>query len=650
MIVFLVGFVLRIILMPYTTFVTLQDYQKFVESFFVLGLNPIPFSTTWGPGIYLFYLPSYVPYMIANSFGFSQPFILNFVLKIPPLVGDVIAFYALYNLGLLISKSEKISLAVAAVYFLNPLIIDQSAIVGLFHPLAVAFTLLSFLYLLKKKILLSALFLSISTSMSFLPVFLVPVFLIHLRKEKNYFKRFIVMFLGSLSLIFSTYLSFVIPILQNFPSVFSDTMYKWFVGGFLGGPGGFLFFNLSNAPSLFGFMWKIGVGPVFANIVNGQVFLSLFIPLYSIVLILSMTRSPSPKLASLGLVAVLSIIVVSRPISYPDLLLYVLPFLMIGAYIFQGYPKYFPIVVSLLPMSVYFSYNPSYHLGNTFPVWLNLPAISSIYFSSSVTYFFFLIVCIALSLFAIIRLPKTEYPKSSSLDLQTDLRTPIQTEKLSKTSKRTKNLQKNPKTPKETKGPPNTPKKIENWHLLALLVLLSLYSILEILSLGYSLEDSGFRYVTLLIGVSFVLMLVYSNYTRRKKFSTYPYLFSSVTQKLAVIAYIGTLIAFLYLSSAYNFEYVVFLGVQVFIVGLILLVNRKSIISLNVTRLSLLFTVIYVISLFYVPSVSNLSDPFPLLTLFIYLFSWIYLQFVLEYTKDSVRPANPVETFQREGN
>jgi hypothetical protein len=604
------GFVVRILIAPYFTFVTLQDYQKLIESVFVLGLNPIPFSTTWGPGLYLFYLPAYVPYLVANYFGFSQPFILNFLLKIPPIVGDVIVFYALYNIGLIVSKSEKVSLGIAAAYFFNPLIIDQSVIVGLYHPLAVGFTMLSFLYLVKKKIGLSAICLGLSTSMSFLSVFLAPLYLIHLRREKSDFRRFIFMFMGSSFILFAPFLSFVIPIFLNFQSAFFDSMYLWFVGGFLGGPGGFLFFNMANAPSFFGFMWKLGIGPIFANLVNHQIFLSLFVPLYLIILILALRRSPSTRLITLCSITVLSLAAVARPISYPDLLLYVLPFLIVGAYVFRDLPKYYPIAVSVLALSTYFAYNPSHHLANTFGLWINLPTSSPLYFSMSVTYFFFLIVCIILSFYSILSMPRQE-PSDK-------VNSPVSHENSSESSVRIDS----------------------NWRLVLLLLI---YSLLEILRFGYTSGQVGISYMSAFIGISFVLTLIYSNYVRRRDISEYPCLFSSLFSRAVALMYMGILIAFLYMSIAFSFGSVSFLAVQILTIGVVWLVNRKSATGLNVLRISLIFTAIYVISLFYLPGQFYMMDTFPLLVTFLYLFSWIYLQFNIERTRHMTHSSDLVQ-------
>lgn len=597
---FLIGFAARILIAPYFTFITLQDYQRPIESLFVLGLNPIPFSTTWGPGLYLFYLPAYVPYLICNYFGLYQPFILNFLLKIPPIIGDSLVFYALYNIGLLISRSKKVSIGIAAAYFFNPLIINQSVIVGLYHPLAVGFTMLSFLYLTKKKIKLSAICLSLSTSMSFLSVFLAPLYLIHLRREKSDFRRFLVMFMIPSFILFTPFLSFVIPIYLRFQSAFYDSMYIWFVGGFLGGPGGFLFYNIANVPSFSGFMWRLGIGPILDSLVNSQIFLSLFVPLYLVVIVVALRRSPSTRLITLCSIAVLSLVAVARPISYPDLLLYVLPFLIVGAYVFRDLPKYYPIAVSVLALSAYFTYNPSYHLANTFSLWFNLPTSSPLYFSMSVAYFFFLIVCIILSFSSILSMPRQESPvKVNSLDSHEDSS--------------------------------NSSGRINSNRSLVLLLLI--YSILEILRFGYTSGQSDISYLNTFIGISFVLMLFYSNYMRRKAFSEYPRLFSSLFSRAVALIHIGIMIAFLYTSIAFNFGSAAFLAVQILTIGVIWLVNRKSATELNVMRISLLFTIIYVISLFYMPSQSNMMGTVPLLVTLLYLFSWIYLQFHVEHAK-----------------
>jgi hypothetical protein len=391
-------------------------------------------------------------------------------------------------------------------------------------------------------------------------------------------------------------------------------MYNWFIGGFLGGPGGFLFFNMANAPSFFGFMWKLGIGPIFANLVNHQIFLSLFVPLYLIILVLALRRSPSTRLITLCSIMVLSLVAIARPISYPDLLLYVLPFIMVGSYVYRDLPKYYPIAVSVLALGTYFSYNPSYHLVNTFPLlWLNLPTSSPLSFSLSVTYFFFLIVCIILSFYSILSMPRQEAPVK--------VKSPDSHEVSSESSVRI----------------------TSNWSLVLLLLI---YSLLEILRFGYSSGQGGISYMNTFIGTSLVLMLIYSNYVRRKAISEYPCLFSSLFSRAVALMYTGTLIAFLCMSIAFSFGSVAFLVVQILTIGVVLLVNRKSATELNVLRISLIFTAIYVISLFYMPGQFHMLNTFPLLVTFLFLFSWVYLQFNIERTRHMIRLSDVVQWWE----
>jgi hypothetical protein len=153
-------------------------------------------ATSFGPSFYLFYAPFYLVYWLLSQYaGIHYDFALTILLKIPPLIGDIISTYALYEIGLHLTKDANKARLVAVSYFLNPYVIWITAVVGHAEGLWVAFVLLSMVYLIKGEVTKSGITFGIATLFRELPLLLLPFFIFFAYRRKSslrFFKPFVI--------------------------------------------------------------------------------------------------------------------------------------------------------------------------------------------------------------------------------------------------------------------------------------------------------------------------------------------------------------------------------------------------------------------------------------------------------------------------
>ena len=184
LLVLLAGLLIRLLLMVYTQHAGNWENINLVQRFYMYGLYLEPFISvaTYHTGFYILFLPSYLPYIVLNIYGIYYSFLAAFLIKLPSLIGDVIALYALYKIGLLFTHDQKKSVAMAAAFFLNPYSIYLTSIIS--HPTSsiAAFILLSMIFLYENKLARSAFCLAFAASIQILPIFVLPGFLLFLWK------------------------------------------------------------------------------------------------------------------------------------------------------------------------------------------------------------------------------------------------------------------------------------------------------------------------------------------------------------------------------------------------------------------------------------------------------------------------------------
>jgi hypothetical protein len=170
--------------MAYTQHAGNWENINLVQRFYMYGLYLEPFISvaTYHTGFYMLALPSYLPYIALNIYGINYSFLAMFLIKLPSLIGDVITLYALYKISLLFTHNQKKSVAIAAVFFLNPYSIYLTSIIS--HPTSAiaAFILLSMIFLYENKLAKSAFCFAFAASIQILPIFVLPAFLLFLWK------------------------------------------------------------------------------------------------------------------------------------------------------------------------------------------------------------------------------------------------------------------------------------------------------------------------------------------------------------------------------------------------------------------------------------------------------------------------------------
>ncbi len=107
----------------------------------------------------------------------SEPF-LNFILKLPIILGDILLGITLHAIVQDLSSSRKKANYATALFLLNPYVIWISSVWGMFDALPALCTLLALRSFLKGNEKVSALFLGLGIAFKYYPILLLPVFLI----------------------------------------------------------------------------------------------------------------------------------------------------------------------------------------------------------------------------------------------------------------------------------------------------------------------------------------------------------------------------------------------------------------------------------------------------------------------------------------
>jgi len=184
--------------MIYLNHGTVWENTIALSQIFNIGLNP--FSTgLWsrGSGSILIFLPSYLLYLVFTFFGLRYTFILYFLIKMVPLIGDIIFFFTSYEI-INSFLDDDISLKIASIFFLNPYFIYNTSILGTVEGVTITFIFISMYFLLKDKIAYASIFLSLSGFTRYFPMLLLPTFLfVIFNKDKKSIFVFIKNFIFS---------------------------------------------------------------------------------------------------------------------------------------------------------------------------------------------------------------------------------------------------------------------------------------------------------------------------------------------------------------------------------------------------------------------------------------------------------------------
>lgn len=244
LIIIVAGLLIRIPLMP----ITAHPYD--VYAWYTLSMDSLK-----NPTVYVYNFPplwlSYMMFPIAHAYSLlaqvfptgtipmaSLPSALNFypsmgvdyvpgmlfntIVKIPLLISDILMTLLLYKIVMEFTKNKRLAEKAALLWFLNPFVIWISAGWGMWDTMPALFSLLSFYLIIKKRITLSAVSLSLGVASKLYPaLFIVPLAFFILKsnsfdeKRKSIFK-FLSVFLASSVLLFLPYFDMVASFFSSY--------------------------------------------------------------------------------------------------------------------------------------------------------------------------------------------------------------------------------------------------------------------------------------------------------------------------------------------------------------------------------------------------------------------------------------------------
>ena len=297
-----IAWVISIALSPFFRHPSDVPTWKFLgEITFNLRVNPLPYTSFYGSCWLFTILGSFPPYLIVSLFKASD-LLLNLVLKLPLIIGYLI-------IGVLLFKLTKSKL-ITALWLFNPYVIFVSAIQGQFDVLPTLFVLLSAYFLNQKKNLASAVSIAIGIGYKIFPVLLLPFFII--LSLKNNGKKSTLMYAIALVVVVAVlFAPFFLP--QNFKYLFeglSDLPQRSIA--YVGSSVSYIEYLTLNL-----------------HILSNYNFLYAFIPLYLVLVFLSIKYVKDFDTLNLSIIVVLLLLFVTYNTMHPQFLVWVIPFLLI---------------------------------------------------------------------------------------------------------------------------------------------------------------------------------------------------------------------------------------------------------------------------------------------------------------------------------
>jgi hypothetical protein len=557
--VFFSGLVIRLIFMPITAHAALWERITNVDKIFILGLNPLLSDPGRGISFYLFSVPFYILYLFFNYFGIYYNFLLDTFFKIPPLIGDVIVFYSLYQLTQLTLKDEKKSLSVASIYFLNPYVIWMTSVVGHAEQLMVAFIMLAILYLFKNKIRHSAICLSIATFFRYLPILFLPSFLVYLwkRRANSSMMQFVLMYVLS-SLVLS--LPYIFIFLQLYLT--SSSTFWSYVNIYLGTSGTTSFHSIAWLTgwtyNFTGFLASLGLWASLGWLFDIRIFMFLYV--ISSILLFNTSIAQSFPSINRHVIVTFLLFQVTSPLNQHHYLMWVLPFLFLESYKFTTIQLHHSHIlwVSNMAIDPLIGNHLRFYFNDTFPF---LSAVIEKYWPLVHNNFLELSLSVLSGLFMLL------------IIIRCLMYNPI--------------------------SYPEASRAIINYKRKHgfIMLLFSGYAFFEILRFSYMpnfYQTYIFAFFVVFLTASFISVFILS-YERNGKFLFLKKnsLFSINISKIFVWVSILSLMLILTLIIVFNYDAPVFLGLQVVVLLGLLLVDNRKLHMLNLYRFSFVFTVLY---------------------------------------------------------
>jgi hypothetical protein len=225
--------VIRVLLIPFFS----DDFNYWAyrvpSSFVVEGFNPYiaickdptlywinPWRQT--PTYLVFLVPAYVLGSVLQN-----EIIFLYAIKIPFIIGDLITAFFLFKIALILSEDAEKAKKICMLYAFNPLTIFASAIWGVSDPIPISLTVISLYYFLcspsKSKIEFPAFLMGLGIAFKLYPVFILPAFLIKIRRWK---KAVVFIFFASLPPALSS-----LPFFLWNPESFSNRLFSHNLSG-----------------------------------------------------------------------------------------------------------------------------------------------------------------------------------------------------------------------------------------------------------------------------------------------------------------------------------------------------------------------------------------------------------------------------------
>jgi len=342
----ILGVAARIVLSLYTQHAA--TYAKFtsLDQLFIIGANPLVRITGFGTSFYLFYSPFYLLYwLISTQLGFSYDFLLNALIKAPPIIGDLITSYALYHIGIVITNQQSKARLLALSYFLNPYAIWITSIVGHAESLWVGFLLLSLVYLQKNSTRKGAASLALATMFRFLPLVLLPFFVYYVIRTREKFRKFALTYLGITAILAAPYVISIVQIYQVSPRLVLSFL-DHFVGGAsaVQSTGNYGIESIKTfAYNFTGILANLGLWPALSSVFGFSNYLVVLVLLMVVVL-----KRGFVDFVGLGRSILMSycLLLIFIPLVQHEYFSWILPFLLMELVVPNGLPRFLPYVLT----------------------------------------------------------------------------------------------------------------------------------------------------------------------------------------------------------------------------------------------------------------------------------------------------------------
>jgi len=199
---------------------------------------PVAYTYGWLSGVFssgaipMSSLPSTLNFYPASNIQYVPGMLFNFIVKIPFLISDIAIAFLLYKIVGELTGNKRHAEKAAILWFLNPFAIWISAGWGMWDTLPALFSLAAFFFLLKKKIGLSAVCLSLGVALKLYPaLFLAPIAIYLLKTSPAEIKlknslRFCALFIVTTLLLFLPYIGMVTNFFNGYfmPNPSSSTL------------------------------------------------------------------------------------------------------------------------------------------------------------------------------------------------------------------------------------------------------------------------------------------------------------------------------------------------------------------------------------------------------------------------------------------